>query len=250
MLAAGYHQPTARSAALKVHSREPLTLWMKPDSAPGPRTSGSGTGFANAKWENAPWIRYRVLTGLFAPLAAGGGEFPEHRPQALLADDASPVLHLVVRHAAQHLFGAVPQAAERIRQALRAGPGRFRHGGGVAEHGRGVAGDRGRLAGVLGRERVSSDQAGRQRVKLLQRGRVLRPLVQQLAERRDVLLLRRERRRDSGGYLLARGRDRLSRGRVVAGEQQRRPDDADRAARAQLVRDHPGQQREHRLVQV
>ena len=73
MLAAGYHQPTARSAALNVHSSGPLTLWMKPNSAPGPRTSGSGTGAAYAKWENAPWIRRRVLTGLFAvPVAVGG----------------------------------------------------------------------------------------------------------------------------------------------------------------------------------
>ena len=71
-LAAGYHQPTARSAALNVDSSGPLTLWMTPDSAPGPLTRASGTGFANAKWEKAPWIRYSVLTGLFAPVAAGG----------------------------------------------------------------------------------------------------------------------------------------------------------------------------------
>src|SRR5262249_56512688 len=127
--------------------------------------------------------------------------------------------------------------------------GRFRHGGGVAEYARGVTGDGRRLAGVLGRERGSCDQAGRERVELLQRGRALWPLIQQLAERRDVLLLRRERRRDGGGYLLARRWDRRGRGRVVVGEQQRWPDDPGRAACAQLVRDHPGQQREHRLVQ-
>ena len=40
-------------------------------------------------------------------------------------------------------------------------------------------------------------------MELLQLGRVLRLLVQQLAERRDVLLLLREGRRQSGGQLLA-----------------------------------------------
>ena len=59
MLAAGYHQPTARSAALNVASSGPLTLPAKADSAPGPLTALSGTGSANAKWENAPWIRIR-----------------------------------------------------------------------------------------------------------------------------------------------------------------------------------------------
>ncbi len=72
MLAGGYHQPQARSAALNLASSGPLTLLAKADSAPGPLTRKSGTGFANEKWENAPWIRNRVVTGLFAPAAAFG----------------------------------------------------------------------------------------------------------------------------------------------------------------------------------
>src|SRR5580698_8052630 len=71
MLAAGYHQPTARSAAVNVDSSGPSTRSRTPDSAPA-GTAEHGVGRAKEKCENAPWMRDRLLTGLAPPTAVAG----------------------------------------------------------------------------------------------------------------------------------------------------------------------------------
>ena len=83
----------------------------------------------------------------------------------------------------------------------------------MAEHGGGGALDAGLLARVLGGQWRRGDQAGRERVELVEAGGVRRLGVQQLAERGQVARLLGERGAERGGQLLAGGRL----GRAVAG---------------------------------
>src|SRR6185295_10271229 len=153
----------------------------------------------------------------------GRGQPPEQRAQAGPADDPGPVLHLVVRHVTQHFASAAPQGAERVEDALRAAGRVGRHGGRVAEHGGGGALDAGLLARVLGGQWRRGDQAGRERVELVEAGGVRRLGVQQLAERGQVARLLGERGAERRGQLLAGGRLGRGGGRVVVWEHYRRP---------------------------
>src|SRR5215469_3165096 len=71
MLAAGYHQPTARSAEVNVESNGPSTRLLTSESAPD-FTARHGVGFAKEKCENAPWIKVRLLIGLASSTAVSG----------------------------------------------------------------------------------------------------------------------------------------------------------------------------------
>src|SRR6516162_3725630 len=77
MLAVGYHQPTARSAAVNVESNGPSTRFFTLESAPD-CTAWHGVGFAKEKCENAPWIKERLLIGLAPPVAVSGRPVSEN----------------------------------------------------------------------------------------------------------------------------------------------------------------------------
>ena len=173
MLAAGYHQPTARSADVKVASNGPSTRLPRP-ARPPPREPSNGSGEAKVKCENAPWIRVSDFTGLAAPVAVPGRPDSAYDNQAgpetvadqvdartpvseassgpspFCADDAGAVLHLVVAQRAQHLTRARPQCRERISDALRVVSAGRSHRRGMAQHGYRVGGEQCGLTVVLG----------------------------------------------------------------------------------------------------